>query len=413
MARTALVLAGGAARGSYEVGVIDHILTRVADDVGSSPRLDVLCGTSVGAINACVLAAHLDDPALCAKVLDDEWRGLRLEDLVRPATREIAGLLAAMVGRSRLRGSSTEGRRGGLLDPEGIEHIVRRAIPFERIQKNIDSGLLAGISISTTHVATGRTFIFVQHGPGSQPRWSRDPTISVVSTPIRAEHALASAALPLLFPTVRIGSDYYCDGGLRQNVPLSPARRLGADGMIVVNPRFIAPPAASEPEGAAQRDGAATGYPGILFLAGKALNALLLDRIDNDLDRLQRINVILEAGTKRFGPGFVSELNQAMPGAPTSRGVRPLRIVHIRASQDIGEMAGQYVRSPEFARRNPGLLGRALRRVSEWQGEGEADLLSYLLFDGSFAEQLIELGRKDAAARHDELCAFFAWARAS
>jgi NTE family protein len=395
--KTALVLAGGAARGSYEVGIVDYILTEVAKDLGEPPRLDVLCGTSVGAINACVLAAYADDPALCTKILVDEWQGLRLEDLVRPNTGELKNLLRAVVGRSTR--SESGARHGGLLDPEGIEHIVARAIPFDRIEKHIASGLLTGLSISTTHVATGRTFIFVQHAPSTRPKWSRDPTIQVVSTPIRAEHALASAALPLLFPTVRIDADYYCDGGLRQNVPLSPARRLGADGLIVVNPRFISPPAVPSD--------VAAGYPGILFLAGKALNALLLDRIDNDLDRLQRINAILDAGTKKFGPAFVSELNGAMLGAGASRGVRPLRIVHIRASEDIGAMAGEYVRSAAFSRRNPGLLGRALRRISAWQGEGEADLLSYLLFDGGFASQLIELGRRDAKARHDELCAFF------
>jgi NTE family protein len=401
--RTALVLAGGAARGSYEVGIVDHILTRVARDLGAAPRLDVLCGTSVGAINACMIAAYADDPALSAKVLRDEWLGLRLDQLVRPNTREITRLLGAIIGHGRADGRDRHERRGGLLDPTGIEHVVGRAIPFHRIDQHIASGLLTGLSISTTHVATGRTFIFVQHRPDAHPRWSRDPTIAVVSAPIRAEHALASAALPLLFPTVRIDADYYCDGGLRQNVPLSPARRLGADGLIVVNPRFIAPPPPPLPPG--QGD---AGYPGLLFLGGKALNALLLDRIDNDIDRLQRINRILDAGTRRFGPGFVDELNTAMPtGGASGGGVRPLRIVHVRASEDIGAMAGRYVLSPEFARRNPGLLGRALRRISEWQGEGEADLLSYLLFDGGFAEQLIELGRRDAERQHDELCAFF------
>jgi NTE family protein len=92
--------------------------------------------------------------------------------------------------------------------------------------------------------------------------------------------------------------------------------------------------------------------------------------------------------------------------------VRPLLTVHIRASQDIGALAAEYVRSREFSARSPGVIGGALRRIAEWQGEGEADLLSYLLFDGGFAAQLIELGRRDAKARHEELCAFFARAAA-
>ena len=52
--------------------------------------------------------------------------------------------------------------------------------------------------------------------------------------------------------------------------------------------------------------------------------------------------------------------------------------------------------------------GQLMRRLSEPESRNEADLLSYLLFDGTFCGQLIELGRADARARHEELCAFFA-----
>jgi NTE family protein len=51
-------------------------------------------------------------------------------------------------------------------------------------------------------------------------------------------------------------------------------------------------------------------------------------------------------------------------------------------------------------------VGRALRRIGE--SETEADFLSYVLFDGPFAGLLIEMGRSDARARHDELASFFA-----
>ncbi len=397
--KTALVLAGGAARGSYEVGVVDYILTSVAKTLGTRAPIDVLCGTSVGAINACVIAAYADDPVLCSRVLLSEWHGLRLEELVRLNTRELAGLLGAFLGRRSVKDGRGSARRGGLLDPSGIERIVRRAIPFDRVEAHVKSGLLTGLTLSTTHIATGRTVIFVQHHPDAHPKWSRDPTISVVAGTLGAEHALASGALPLLFPAVRIDGDFYCDGGLRQNVPLSPARRLGADGLIVVNPRFISPLPTSTKVDAP--------YPGPLFLLGKALNALLLDRIDNDLDRLQRLNAILEAGVHRYGPTFLGELNLGLSQEGASAGVRPLLTVHIRASQDIGMLAAEYVRSREFSARTPGVLGGALRRIAEWQGEGEADLLSYLLFDGGFSAQLIELGRRDAKSRHDELCAFF------
>jgi NTE family protein len=218
---------------------------------------------------------------------------------------------------------------------------------------------------------------------------------------LRAEHALASAAVPLLFPAVRIDGQFYCDGGLRQNVPLSPGRRLGAEGLIVINPRFIRDEAPSaEVADARERE-----YPDPLFVAGKAMNALLLDRIENDINRLQKLNFVLEAGTRRFGPGFAGALNEELALAGHSP-VKPLDVVYLRASEDIGVLAAEYVRSREFASRARGMVARVLRHIAE--GEKEADLLTYVLFDGEFAGRLIEMGRRDARARHEELVAFFA-----
>jgi NTE family protein len=274
------------------------------------------------------------------------------------------------------------------------------------VGQNIARGLLHAVTVSTTHVGSGKTVVFVESG-GPLPPWGRDPTIEARPVRLGPEHALASAAIPFLFPAVHIGGEFYCDGGLRQNVPLSPARRLGAEGLIVISPRYIEPLAASSTMKQREED-----FPAPLFLLGKALNALLLDRVDNDLDRLERINVILEAGSRRFGPGFLDALNEELARAHAGGGpvhsplrTRTLRSVLIRASDDIGRMAGDYVRSAEFTRRAGALVSRALRTLAE--AAIDSDLLSYLLFDGEFAGRLIELGRRDAQARHDELMAFF------
>jgi NTE family protein len=399
----ALILAGGAARGAYEVGVVMHILTDVAKDIGRPIPFDVLCGTSVGAINACTLAAHADQPVQRGELLERTWTSLRLDQVAKPSRGEFFGMVAGLVGRKRAPPGPGELRRGGLLDPRGIEAIIRRAISPDGIRRNLESGRITALTVSTTHVATGRTVIFLQRKEAALPPWSRDPTVAVCSTRISAEHALASAAVPLLFPAVRIDGDFYCDGGLRQNVPLSPARRLGADGLIVVNPRFIPP----EPPSVQIAQEHERDYPGPFFLFGKALNALLLDRIDADIDRLQRINLILEAGMRRFGPDFVDKINEELGDQGRIRGLKRLRIVHIRASRDIGAMAAAYARSPEFTKRASGMIGTIIRRISEWEGAGEADLLSYILFDGEFSARLIDLGKSDARARHAELCAFF------
>ena len=396
--KVGLVLAGGSARGAYEVGVVRYILEEVARDLGTPAPFDVISGTSAGSINAVMLAAFADAPAARGAMLAQRWTNLRLEDVVRPLPREMIYLAGRLLGRGPRSGSEMQG--GGIFDPSGIERIVRDAVPFGTIAKHLKSGHLAAVSISTTHVASGRTVVFVQRRDGGVPSWGSDPTMVLRAVTIQAEHALASAAVPLLFPAVSIDGHFYCDGGLRQNVPLSPARRLGAEGLIVINPRYIREEKPTR-EIAEARERL---YPDPLFVVGKALNALMLDRIENDIRRLQKLNAVLAAGTRRFGPGFADALNEEL-GRGGETALRPLDVVYVRASQDIGVLAAEYARSPEFAKRERGFMGRAIRRIAE--GEQEADLLSYILFDGPFAGRLIEIGRSDARARHEELVKFF------
>ena len=308
-------------------------------------------------------------------------------------------MVGRMFGRAP-RNDAEAARRGGMFDPSGIDRIVRDAVPPGAIGRRLRAGDLAALSISTTHVASGRTVVFVQRREGGTPPWGSDRTMVVRATEIEAEHALASAAVPLLFPAVEIAGEFYCDGGLRQNVPLSPARRLGADGLIVVNPRYIR----EESPSAAIADNRERLYPDPFFVVGKAMNALLLDRIENDIRRLQKLNAVLEAGTARFGAGFLGALNEEL-GRSGEGALRPLDVVYIRASADIGVLAAEYVRSGAFSKRVRGLLGRFMRRVVE--GESEADFLSYVMFDGEFAGRLIEIGRSDARVCNDALVAFF------
>jgi NTE family protein len=394
----ALVLAGGAARGAYEVGVVQHIVEDVAKSLGYDPPLHILCGTSVGALNTCGLAAYADYPRARARKLVDVWTNLRSDEVLRVDRGELFQLMRTLVGRAPK--IAPDARHGvGIVDPTAIEKLISDVVPFPRIQQLIDRGLLHAVTITATHIGTGRTIVFVAQKEGLAVNWSTDPTMLGVHVELEPVHALASAAIPLLFPAVRVGREFYCDGGLRQNVPLSPARRLGADGVVVVSPRHL--PLAKPDDVEVQRNEEL--YPGPLFLLGKTLNALLLDRLDSDIDRLRRINNILEAGTRRYGPDFLDELNGEMGGSR----LRPLATVLVRASADIGHISAEYVREPAFAQRNRGVLGRLMRRMAEAEGSAQADLLSYLLFDGEYARRLIELGRHDARRQHEELCAFF------
>jgi len=297
--------------------------------------------------------------------------------------------------------ASVPAREGGIVDPEGLERLIEREIPFAAIDANLQRGHLEALTVSTTHVSSGRTVVFVHRAQRDLPPWSLDPTITPRAAQITSRHAFASAAIPILFRPVRLDGEFHCDGGLRQNVPLSPARRLGARGVIVVNPRFIGPPVVEHHAPRLEEV-----FPGPLFLLGKTLNALLLDRIDTDLARLRSINDILEAGKRRYGASFVEQINAAL-GHPKGRGLRAMDSILIRASRDIGKLASEYVRSNEFSRRVSGGAARLMRHLGERESRDESDLLSYLLFDGAFARQLIDLGREDARAHHGELCAFF------
>jgi NTE family protein len=393
MSRLALVLAGGAARGAYEVGVALHLLQDVARDLGRDVPIDILSGTSVGAINASLLAAFADEPRMRATRLAAHWTSLKVDEIVHADGRGVFNSLRSLFGGER-RLRDDDDRRGGILNPDGIERLVQRAIPFERIRDNLRHGRLEALTLSATHVGSGKTVVFVEGARFV----STDPTVTAVPAVMRAEHALASAAIPFVFPAVRIDGDFYVDGGLRQNVPLAPALRLGAEGLIVVNPRHVhsQPPVAIEVERERK-------LPGAFFLLGKALNALLLDHIENDVMQMERINRILEAGVRAYGPDFVDRINGELGVPSCGPRMRPVRTVFVSASEDIGRIAAEYVRTPTFAKRVGGVAGRVMRRIAD--GSREADLLSYLLFDGEFAGRLIELGRADARARHDELCA--------
>src|SRR5205085_3902729 len=105
-----------------------------------------------------------------------------------------------------------------------------------------------------------------------------------------------------------IDGTFYSDGGLRQNTPLSPALRLGADRVLVISLRHIA--TAREEEEDAR--GNVEAYPSPWFLFGKSLNALLLDHTDYDLDRLHRLNAIIDGGIRAFGERFLDELNEVL-----------------------------------------------------------------------------------------------------
>jgi NTE family protein len=396
--RLALVLSGGGARGAYEAGVIKYIREDLAGDLGGQVHFDIISGTSVGAIHACLLAGTSDLPAKQGRLIAAVWEGLVLEEMVSFGIKDFLRAPRMFIGTGSIEEREPGQKRlGGVVNTAQLERLVRRATPWGRMTANCEAGHFDALSVTATDIGSGKSAVFVE-SRDPLPVWSQDPFVRVQRVRMTAEHAIASASLPILFPAVAIGERFFCDGGLRQNTPLSPALRLGADKVLVIGLRHKPQETTDIPE-------EAMPFPGAAFLAGKILNAFLLDHIDYDLDRLRRFNALIGAAKGAGDEAYKRRLDDAVS---RSRGA-PYRVVGeymIRPSVDVGAIAGDIARAGRFKGQGGGAGIRFLRRLAGASGASEADLLSYILFDGVYGAELVRIGYEDARAKHDELAGF-------
>lgn len=404
--RRALVLSGGGARGAYEAGVLRFIFEGLPARLGHAPRIDLVSGTSVGAIHACFVAATLHEGTERGARLAEVWESLALSELFGSAVGELLRLprrmLSTLRAPSKLREGAPPDRLYGLLNAEHLERIVREAIPWPRIRRNLAEGRLEAACVAATEIATGRATVFLDAKRGPDAAWDHDPSMIAEPTKLGPAHALASAAIPMLFPAVRIGGTYYADGGLRVNTPLAPVLRLGADRVLVIALRKGAT-GGREGDAAARRVGS---YGNPLFLFGKVLNALLLDHIDNDLAHLRMLNDVVRQVRDVGGDDVLARVNQGVI-AERGHAMRVIDDLVVRPSQDVGVIAGEAMRGIGGPRPSTGV--RLLLRAFDLGEEAfESDLLSYLLFDRSFTRRLVSLGYEDAQRQADELAEFFA-----
>ena len=407
--KRAIVLAGGGARGAYEAGVLRFLLGTMPERFGVEPNFEIVCGTSVGAIHACFLAASAHQSGHTrSETLLRIWEDLHVDEVFRFAPgnlfeipRRIMGL--RQVGE-RLRAGERPDRLYGLLDTGPLERLVVNSIPWRHIRRNLRDGLVESVCVATTQIASGKAVVFVDQHEAELPPWASKSLVRMQKVRLGPVHALASAAIPLLFPAVRVGSRYYADGGLRLNTPLAPALRLGANRVLVISlSQGLSQPV---PEHLAQERTAGFGNP--MYLFGKVLNALLLSPVDADLARLERFNDLIENGTDAFGPEFLERINQVqMERAPDQRPLQPIESLVVRPSEDLGRIAGKLVSDESGGLELSAFLKFFMRTFQSSPNASESDLLSYLLFDTAYARPLTELGYADAERQQEELAAFF------
>jgi len=256
------------------------------------------------------------------------------------------------------------------------------------------------VSIVATNVFTGRMELFIEK------RSDVEYTGEYIHhfTKIQAIHAMASAAIPVVFPSVPINGIAYTDGGLRLNTPMSPAIQLGADAVFVIGLHHRAQPGEKIPSHGTKGDPPSLGQ-----VVGRVMNSIFLDRIQYDIEQLERINRIIDWGEMLHGKKFLEDMNQMLRkrkirGDIANRGLKRLRVLRIRPSADVGELFLHYFQ--KYRHKHFTTFEKFLVRMMDIDPTGGVDFLSYIVFMPEYLRALLDLGFEDARRHHTELKEF-------
>jgi NTE family protein len=372
-----LVLTGGGARAAYQVGA----LRAIADVARDVCPFDVVSGVSAGAINSAAIAASADDFAVGIARLESTWRGLTPERVYRTDAPNLAFIAAGWLRQLGGGGCAGPADVNALLDTGPLRELLTGSLRMERIREHVASGRLRGAAVTATSYHTGTAITFFDGAP-EHPAWARTSRVGRRAT-LTVDHVLASAAIPLFFPPIPIDGNPYGDGCVRLTAPLSPAIHLGAERILAIGIRSADVLAETPAVPGDSVDG-----PTPAEIAGVLLNAVFLDSLETDAERVERINATLSI----------------MSAEQRARLVQPLRqipLLVLRPSVDLGQLAA------ERYRELPWPVRYLLRGIGA-DGRRGWDLVSYLAFEPVYIERLIELGHRDTIARAAELEAFLA-----
>jgi len=362
-----LVLSGGGARAAYQVGVLLRIAERV-------PNLEIpiVTGVSAGAINATLLAGHAGNFASAAETLASCWQSLTLAQVMdaRLGTALLAAVRLMWKGATRSPGLEFR----SVVDVSPLRQFLDARTPFAGIGSNVASGRLTALGLSATCYESGETVTFVQGGR-EVPGWRRAKRRSMPAV-ITIDHVMASAAIPLVFPAVPLDGGHFGDGSVRLTAPLSPAIHLGAGRILTITMRHTGDEMCFSP--------ASTPYPSPGQILGLLLNAVFLDALDADIERLERLNDLIV---------------RVAPSEPIPYGLRPITLLAIKPSIDLATPARHLELHLPFALR---LLSRALGLTEN----AAAHFVSYLLFEQPYIRRLMDIGYDDAAQQWEAIARF-------
>ena len=375
MEKIALTLPGGGARAAYQAGVLKAI-----SDIckfNESP-FKIISGISAGGINGMWVAAGAKDFKKSTHELWDLWQKISVSDVYKTDTLTLLQTGATWVRNLSLGEWFGKSHITYLLDTSPLGEFLKRKINFPSIRENLETGLIYGLSLSTTDYHSGMAVTFISGDKALKP-WSHS-----LSSGQRAEltlrHVLASAAIPIFFPPVHIDGHDYGDGGIGLKTPLSPAIHMGASRILIIG---VQNPKSAEIEKKASKNHGAT----IGDVSGTLLNSLFLNSLDGDIERLQLLNRTVSIFTPEQLKSDVDHL-------------RAIPMLLIRPSKDLSCVGAKELAHFPFTIRHV-LKGLGITDQKGW------DLLSYLAFDTVYSATLLELGYNDAIAIKADVLKFF------
>ncbi|SMF40728.1 NTE family protein [Alteromonadaceae bacterium Bs31] len=378
MSTNALILSGGGARASYQVGVVTALSEIIPQLRNPFP---IICGTSAGAINAAAIAAHPGVFRQSAQDLASIWQKLEIENVFR------SGWLPLLGGGSKILASLFNEGIGrtkplALLDNSPLRDFLLDLIPFDNLAKKISSGDLEALCITALGYNSGESVSFFQGNPALRG-WRRFRRVGTPSE-IGVDHLMASSAIPAVFPTVPLNREYFGDGAMRQMAPISSALHLGADRVFIIGVSGNRNPAHwGEPKYKPRPKHS----PSMAQIVGHMFNSAFIDALEGDIEQLQLVNKLL----------YLLDEQRCDKTAH----LRPVDTLIISPSKALDKIAGRHVRNM------PPSLRFFLRAIGATAHGGGSAAASYLLFTNSYCDELMELGYQDAMWERNTIEEFF------
>jgi len=379
---TALLLSGGGARGAYQVGVLKAVAEILPKE--TIQPFPIITGTSTGAINALAIAGRAGHFRLRIRKLEYIWRTIEPCKVYRT---DPWGLTknALKVLLSFLHSGYSIGNPVALLDNSPLRELLQKVVRFRHIDEAIASGELEALAVNCMSYTSGKSISFFQASHKKQ-NWERARRLGI-RTGLTVDHLMASSAIPILFPSRKIGAHYFGDGAIRQHKPFSAALNLGADKIFAVG-------VSNKPE-YTQHPIKPKHSPSMAQIMSHMINSGFIDSIESDYETLRSINRLMEG---------VSNSERAKLGITD---MKPIETLIIYPSKPIDELA------IDFMDKLPWTIKLFLKAIGATAQGGGVSTTSYLLFEKNFCKELLKMGYQDAIRQEDKIRNFFGCPTAS